>query len=233
MIQSILLYVLQAVFFIVSLVLYVFLTACLLPKILLIPGFSAAQIQDRGIKKYLFEDGRAMVCQPALDVRPYIPQYILSDNNGERFLKCKLHPGILSLKYRVLTFDVNDRPLQVLEVEDPVSTRGVAKAVPLPLNTAYVSLSLMDVNGKKVSGSPVAFSPIKLLIYLVSTVVMTVAQALMIKQALLFFADLIFAYSDTVSAHYGTTVFTALLIGTVYACFVFSTYFTKGSKLIK
>ena len=233
MIQSILLYILQAVFFIVSLILYVFLTACLLPKLLLIPSFNAAHIQDRGIKKYLFEEGRAIVCQPAPAVRAHIPQYILSDNNGERFLKCMLSPQVYSLKYRVLTFDVNDRPLQVLDVEDPVKSRGVARSVPLPLNTAYVSISVMDVNGKKLPASPVAFSRVKLLIYLASTVAMTIAEALMIKQALVFFADLIFAYTDTVPAHYGTTLFTALLIGTAYALFVISTHFTKGSKFIK
>ena len=87
MIHSILLYILQAVFFIISLVFYVFLSACLLPKLLLGPGFSATRIQDRGIKKYLFEQGRAMVCQPAPSVQMHIPQYILSDNNGERILK--------------------------------------------------------------------------------------------------------------------------------------------------
>ena len=133
----------------------------------------------------------------------------------------------------MLTFDVNDRPLQALEVDEPVNTRGISQAVPLPLNTAYVSVSVIEVNGTKATDNPICFSLIKLLIYLASTVVLTIMEALMIKQALVFFADLIFAYSNTVSVGYSTTVFTALLLGTVYACFVISTHYIKGCKITK
>ena len=233
MIQSILLYALQAVFFLISLVLYVLLTACILPHWLLGFHFSAADIKDRGVKKYLFADGRAIVYLPDPAIRTYIPQYILSDHQGERFLECMLNPTICSLRYRVLPFDAQDRPLPVLEVEDPVSTRGISKILPLPLNTAYVTIFLLDVNGKEFKNSLLNYSLIKLAAYGISTIVLTILEALMIKQCLLYFADLMFAYSDMVASGYFFTVFTAAIVGALYALIVLITHFIKGSRIRK
>jgi hypothetical protein len=233
MIQSIMLFVLQSVFFLISLVLYVFLTACVLPCFLLKFQFSATTIRDRGIKKYLFENGRAIVYLPDPAIRSYIPQYILSDNNGERFLKCLLNPEVFSLHYYVFSFDAQDRPVQVLEVEDPIPTRGVSKAVPLPLNTSYVTISLKNVNGKTFQSNKLGYSMIKMLVYLAITVTLTILEALMIKQGMLYLADLLFAYSDMASPNYGATLFTAMAIGIVYALIVVSTRFIKGSRINK
>ena len=233
MIQIILLYILQAVFFILSLVLYVFLTACFLPHNLLAFRFDATKIKDRGIKRYLFQNGRAIVYLPERHIRPYIPQYILSDNNGERFLKCMLHPSIRSVHYRVFPFDANDQPLQVLDVEDPARTPGLSLSVPLPLNTAYVSISLLEVNDKTFHSDVLRYSPVKMLVYLVTTIVLTVLEGHLFQQCLLFLADLLFAYSDVVTLGYGFCLFAAVIIGALYALIVLYTHFIKGSRIQK
>ena len=233
MVELIMTYILQAVFFVVSLILYVLLTACILPRLLLVPSFSAANIKDRGIQKYLYKEGRAIVYQPATAIRPYIPQYILSHNNGERFLKCMLHPHILSVRYRVLTFDSNNRPLQALEVEDPVKHTGLSAAVPLPLNTAFVSLCLLEVNGTTFRDSSVGLSRIKSLLYALLTIALTVPVAFSLQKDLFFLADLIFGYSQVVTPSYRTAIFSALVLGSVYACFVMSTHRTKGNKSVR
>jgi hypothetical protein len=195
--------------------------------------FQASQLGDRGLKKYLFPQGRAMVCQPASSSRAYIPQYILSDNNGERFLKCQLDPSVRSLRFRVFPFDANDRLLQVMEVEDPVHNPGLSTTVPLPLNTAYVSLGLLEVNDKSFSCNMLEYSVVKMLIYLSSTVLMTLLEGLMIQQCLLYFAELFFAYSSVVKGGYGYTLFLSVIIGIVYALCVLRTHFIKGSRIQK
>lgn len=232
MVQLIMTYTLQAVFFVVSLILYVLLTACILPKVLLTPTFSVANIKDRGIRKYLYEEGRAIVYQPATPMRPYIPQYILSQNNQERFLQCKLNPQIGSVKYRVLTFDRNNRPLQALEVEDPVATVGLCAAVPLPMDTAFVSIRLTEVNGTAFRDDSVGFSKIKLPIYLVSTIALTIAIAFPLQKVLLYCADLLFGYSQIAEYSSGAIFSPALVLGTVYALLVVLSHRVKGSKLL-
>lgn len=232
-ISSILFYLVAAVFFLVSLVLYVLLTACILPRLLLGYRFSPDNMRDRGVKKYLFENGRAIVCLPDPELRPYIPQYILSDHSGERFLKCMLQSGIFSLHYYVFAFDANDRQIQVLEVKDPVPVPGSSKAVALPLNTAYVTLSLINVNGKKFKNNKFWYPMVKIIAYLASTVALTIAEALMITTGMLYIADLLFDYSQLVSFSYGSTLTTAIILGGVYALIVLRTHMIKGSRICK
>ncbi|MBQ8409089.1 MAG: hypothetical protein IJY39_09540 [Clostridia bacterium] len=247
MIESIMTYIADAIFLIVSLILYVFVTACLLPKILLVPTCNASSVKDRGIKKYIFEQGRAIVYQPAVAERRYVSQYILSDNAGERFLKCKLDQRIRSLKYRVLTFDANDKPLDILDVEEPVTSPGYAKAVPLPLNTAYVSVSVKEVNGTRVAyHKSVSYSLIKLAIYFAVTVILTVIEALLLNRVIVFLANLIFgllriplppdlnlSFIEIIAPNNSYAVFTALLLGSAYAALVLLTHYSKDIKIVK
>lgn len=234
LVQPIIDSIFQAVILICSPILYVFLTARLLPKFLLIPSASALHIKDRGVKRQLFSQGRAIVCQPAVDMRAYIPQYILSDNDGQRFLKCKLDDRIKAIRYRVLPFDVNDRPLTILEVEEPILHPGTASAVSLPLNTAYVSLCVQEVNGVKLpSDGNVGFCRTKVLAYGLSTLLLTVVEAFALKQALASFASLIFAYCGTASADFGKILLPAILLGAVYAGFVFYLQYTRDRKFVR
>ena len=234
MIQSIFVYILQGLVFLLLPTIYVFLTACLLPRLLLKPHFGPEGIKDRGLQRYLFENGRAITYQPDPAILDYMPQYILSDNNGERFLKCKLDERVQSIAYRVLTFDANDRPLEVLKVEDPVQNSGTTRSVPLPLRTAYVSIDILQVNGIKIpSLHPINLRKRNVVIYVAITSLMTALMLLPLRQALLLAADLLFAYTDTVGSKGTIGIFAALLLGAVYAGIVFLTHFVKGSKLNK
>ena len=234
MIQSIIVYILQGIVFLLLPIIYVFLTACLLPRLLLKPHFSPEDIKDRGLQRYLFDTGRAIAYQPDPALQVYMPQYILSDNNGERFLKCKLDERVQSIVYRVLTFDADDCPLEVLEVEDPIRISGITRSVPLPLRTAYVSVDILQVNGVKISPMHhIGLRKPNAAIYAGSTIFMTVMMFLPLRRVLLLAADLLFAYTDTVGGKGGLGIFTALLLGTVYAGIVLLSHLVKGSKLTK
>lgn len=234
MIETVLNYFAGAIILILSLILYVFFTACLLPKLLLIPKFRSADTGDRGIKKYLYEDGRAIVYEPTAQVRKHIPQYILSDNAGERFLKCKLDQRIRSIRYVVIAFDASGKVLDILNVSDPVENTGMAKAVPLPLSTAYVTLSVNEVNGVRMKSDRfLQLSVIKLAGFVLAALSFTVAEALLLKNTFLFFADFIMSYSKKVVIDNTYTIATALLIGLVYAAIVVCTYYSKHVKIAK
>ena len=137
------------------------------------------------------------------------------------------------MRYRIFPFDANDRPLQVLDVEDPVRTPGYSHSVPLPLSTAYISITPLEINDKPFRAARLHYSAVKILIYLLSTAILTLLEGLMFQQCLIFMADLLFRYSDVVSVGYGYTLFRALGIGTVYALIVLFTHFIKGSRIVQ
>ena len=234
MIDAIVSYVLLGVLVFASLLLYVFSISCLLPHFLLKLQGQAKDIRDRGVRKYLFEQGRAIVYEPAFAIRKYISQYILSTQNGERFLTCKINRRVTSLQYSVSVFDADDRLLTVLDVSDPVDIPEMGRAVPLPYNTAYVSVSVKEVNGMAVaSHAPLSLSWIRIGIFALCTVVLTVIEALVVKSVLRFFADLLFSYSDKATVGNGYTVFTAILIGIFYAALVLLIHHSRDIKYVK
>lgn len=224
----------HAVVLICSPILFIFLIARLMPRYWLTPTSDPLHIKDRGIQKFLFPQGRAIVYQPSVDIRPYIPQYILSDNDGQRFLKCNLDTRIKAIRYRILPFDADDRPLPILEIEDPVYSPGISHAVPLPMNTAYVSICLQEVNGARFSANGnVGLSLKKVAAYGLTTLILTVLESYALKQSLVFFANLIFGYWGVATLDFGRILLPALLLGILCAALVFFCQYSKDQKFIK
>ncbi len=215
-------------------VFYVYLTARALPRRLLVPHADSAAIKDRGVRKYLFPNGRAITYLSGTSVRPYIPQYIVSDHDGRRFLKCKLDKQVRSIRYRILPFDVNNHPLDILEVADPVTVAGVTSAVSLPSNTAYISLSVQEVNGEEISGpSVVGFSPVKVGIFGAAVVFLTLLEAYLLGNSI---ANLLHGFLpdlEGISQNYPSMILPAFLLAVVYAAAVFFFQFTQDRKFLK
>lgn len=249
MVGTILSYVAQGVFLLISLILYVLLISCVLPRLLLTVTVDPADVRDRGIKKYLFKNGRAIVYEPAIEARRYIQQYILSDHNGERFLKCKLDSRVRALKYRVVAFSADDSMLTVVDVEEPVYDAGISKAVPLPINTAYVSICVHEVNGVQVENRPIVRrSLIKTGAFVLSTVLLTVIEALMVKKTAVFVLNMILNcygksmntvmnsflhYTENITFSNSYAVFTAILIGLCYSVIVLLSHYSRHTKYVK
>lgn len=214
-------------------VFYVILTARVLPKQLLIPQAQLSRIQDRGIARYTHPQGRSIVYQPSPAAKTHIPQYVLSDRDGQRFLECKLSPQVQHIQYRIFPFDVHDRPLQCLEVDDPVSVPGISRAVSLPGNTAYVSISVQQVNGSRIpDDGKLAFSWIRVFLYALSVVLLTLLLADIMQQAMFTLLSGIFP-DLLVSAEEHGTATPAFLLGAAYAGIVFFCQFKQVRKSAK
>lgn len=212
---------------------YVFVTARLLPRLLLTPKARADEVSDRGLRRYTFQDGRAIVYQPAPAHRQYIRQYILSEHNGTRFLQCQTDERIFSIKYRILPFDEQDRPLDILDVEDPIfnTDNGKPRPVPLPPRTAYVSVEVQAVNDVNVYDSTQAgFSLKSTAIYGAAVAVLTMALALVIMSLLVFYTNLIFAAWGTATLRFGKLFFPSMGLGLAYAILVFGHRFFRERR---
>jgi hypothetical protein len=221
-------YVAGAIILLVSLPAYVYLISCILPSLLIKPMYNSGKIRDRGIKKCIFENGRAIVYNPDINIKKYVDQYVLFDDGEKKCLQCKVDDSVSDIKLRILTFDACDKPLGVFIARDYFLGKNTTGVIELPIETAYVSVEVVEINSKRVFlETKVSFSAIRLALYTLSSVIMTVAEAMFIKIALLMLADKFFDYSNAVGAGNAFTVFTAILIGFVSSVLIILSYNSK------
>ena len=131
-----------------SAILYVFLITRILPHLMLRPQYDLSVLHERGIRKYVFRKGRAIVYEPSVQASRFINQYILSCNDGEKYIKCKLDPRVEAIKLDVVAMDANDKVISVVQIAEPILDQGYTRGAILPHNTSYVSVIVKEVNGR-------------------------------------------------------------------------------------
>lgn len=216
-----------------GILLYIFAISCLLPKIFLRPSKANACPRSRGIKKYSFENGRAIVYEPSLNVREYFHQYILSENGGDKFIKCKIDTRVKNARYTVIPIDANGKVLDIIDVEEMITVSGYTKAIILPRETSYVNLILKEVNGFMIGGrDKVIFSGVAIFKYIACSTVLSAIVSLVIKIATVTLWDkvvnLSFLYRQP--NNFIPLVIGALL-GAVYACIMCIPYIHGESSV--
>ena len=145
MLDLIISYLAKGLILIAGLYMYVYWMAYILPHALLRQEKKLPT--DRGLKKYSYTDGRAIVYQPTSAVQPYISQYILSSNQGEKYIQCKIDESITSLKYEVQAFDHRHRCMHTVEIEETeIQQPGYTRAARLSAETSYVNVTVCAVN---------------------------------------------------------------------------------------
>ena len=132
-----------------SISVYVFLISRVLPDLLLKPLYDDSRDGDRGLRRYTFEGGRAILYEPSAPYRKYLKQYILSANGNEKYIKCKFADRVNAVRYEVIAFDSNDRMIDTVCIEEHIlkEKENISGAAMLPRQTAYVRVLLYSVNG--------------------------------------------------------------------------------------
>lgn len=191
-----------------------------LPKLFLKNRYAINEPYDRGLKKYKLQDsGCAIVYEPSLEVRKYIRQYILTNQYGEKKIKCKIRPNIKFLDYDIVLFNNLNEAFLVLNTKDMIQDSGYTQEVALPKETSYVTILLNQVDGRKfkqydgvkVSASHMAW-------YIISCIGFSVAVAFCMKLSLSCLFGGLFRYSFMTG--WGSNVTTAVssvLIGAIGA----------------
>lgn len=225
----------QIIIFIFSIVLYVCLVSKILPFFLLKPGYKVDNIGDRGLKKYSFENGRAIAYEPSHQAKKYINQYVLSSNNRDKYIKCRIDKRIFSIRYDVVAFDSSDKVITTVQVSEQISTAGISRAAILPAKTAYVTVVVKEVNGCLASDSPkMLFSGIKLASFAASCIALTVIEYLIIRAGILFFADSFFSYSEKFGSSFSIlSLALAAAVGLGLAAVIFLFHRTKDTWISK
>lgn len=171
------------VFLLVAAVLYFAAMMWLLPKAFLKSKYSFNASCDRGIKKYKLDTGGyAIVYEPQPSTRKYVKQYVVSEQDGKKQLKCKINKEIFYLDFEVFLFDSLYRVFDVLHVCDLIETPEYTKEIEIPSQTAYVSIFLNRVDNKVINKKPRVKLSLKSVIgFWICSTLLTVAFAFAVK----------------------------------------------------
>jgi hypothetical protein len=218
MVDSIMAYVAYALLFIVSLFIYVLLVSCVFPRLLDTEGKAFTEL-DRGIKRYTFPNGRAIVYETVGDTARYVKKYVLSAIDGQKYISCSVDKKIASLEYEVTAYGADDGQIETVEVKEKLGVDGRTAELLLPLDTAYVSIRLLKVDGVYPDAKANKLDAMAIVTYVALTVATTAGELFTIKKLLVDIFELTLRFSKTVpDAGYGFTLLTALLAGAVVAC---------------
>lgn len=216
--------IVQIVAAIMSIKLYVFLAAQIWPSMFLRPQYRSSVEGDRGIKRYVFRGGKAILYEPCLMYRKHLKQYILSENGKEKYIKCQFSPSVYYVVYDVVAFDSLDRVIDTVRVrEDILSSRHhVSKASMLPEHTAYVKVVLRAVNHAVAESEKLFYvSAFSVIGFTMCVTVGLVAEMVLLRWILVSLAELFFSYSSF-ATEYGdlAAVACAVVAGPILAALI-------------
>lgn len=177
MINNILFLVGNIFTFILSVILYVYLTSRALPDICVRWANPKKKMGDRGLRKYTFPEGRGVVYEPELKMRRFIRQYALICYKNNKYLKCYLNPKIRFVKYDVMVYGPAGELLDIIAVTERVTNEKYSKAVPLHKDTSYVNVILRMADDMYKSGEAViSYSKASLAVLTVLVALSTIGE---------------------------------------------------------
>ena len=132
--------------FFISAGLYKFLLTKTIPQITLKHKSVGENTKDRGIKKYTFEDGRAVIYEPEFEFRGYVSQYMLFSKNNNKYIRCRVNTCVRHLRYDVIAYNNKHKVLDVVGVEERLNNQKYTESVLLPPETSYVRFVLRCVD---------------------------------------------------------------------------------------
>ena len=203
----------------VGISMYVFLVSSVLPDLLLKPLYNDSKEGDRGIRRYTFEGGRAIVYEPSAPYRKYLKQYILSVNGNERYIKCKFAEQVNAVRYEVIAFDKNDCLLDTVRIEEHIfeDKENISNAAMLPMQTAYVKVLLRSVNGVILENEKCFYVPAFRKWGFIGAVTLGLVGIMtLVRAVLVMLGDLLFNYSAIASGYGGLfSVICAMVFGLI------------------
>lgn len=193
---------------------YVFIVSRFMPHFLFDPDCKKMKMVDRGLKKYIFPEGRGVLYEPDMKYRRYINKYLLFEYKGKKYIKCRIADDVDSLRYEVALFDNKNRLIKIVDVAENIVNRCETKSTPIPQNTSYASIVLKKVNETQGFDTLKSFSIKKISIFSLITVAMTVAYGLLIRRLILFVDS---SFGGNFAMNIGVNVISSLMIGVLVA----------------
>ena len=133
---------------------YLWLLAKIVPKYLMRIEYDASYGLGRGLKKYTYPEGRAVVYEPHPSVRKYLNKQLLFTLDGYKYVQFKLDRAVKSYSAEVLCFDNKNKVIDLLYISEGDVPAALSCPVRLPHKTSYVATVLKSVNKKQIDSPP-------------------------------------------------------------------------------
>ena len=149
-------YVAKALVLVLSMILYVYLFSRVVPRFIMKLKMVDENTRDRGLKKFVYPNGRCILYETELSARRYVGSYALYTEDGYKYIKCKVADDVGFLKYDVYAFDNQNNIIDIIEVMEYIDKERYTSALSLPPDTSYVRFVLRAVDKKYFSSKVLA-----------------------------------------------------------------------------
>ena len=228
-IRSILLFVL----IILEFILFFVLVGTAAPKILT-SYCSVKKTSDRGLKKFVYPDGRAIAYEPHPSVRKYVPSYLLFTEDGYKYISCKLDESVNKIKYSVVMFNNRNRVIDVIDAFETKITSSVTTPVMLHQDTSYVALVPDTVNKTRLKHPAVLCCHAwQLAVYAVAVGTLSFLQMFFLKKMVAAYDTMWFGIGIADGVPTESFIFPALMMAAIAAFIAFRHNRKKGVRWSK
>ncbi|MBR6745588.1 MAG: hypothetical protein IKM00_10305 [Clostridia bacterium] len=193
----------RAVEAICAVTVYLFLIVRVLPDLLLSPRVRTLAEGDRGIRRYVYENGRAILYEPSASDRIYMKRYLLSVHGGtahgeKKYMQCQFDERVEEVSYEATALDSRGRRIATARASEKLAAErnGISRPLLLPARTAYAKVSVRAVNGEALALSVPAS---RARIFSAVTALGLCALMLMLRSILVSVAERLFGYADPAS----------------------------------
>lgn len=221
------------VLFLFELLLYMISISTILPKCTLWTRYTLKKSNDRGVKKYIYPNGRGVAYEPHPKMRKYINRYLLFTDNGYKYIKCKLDKNVNSLNYSVVMFNNQNKIIDVIDVNEKIISGSETKEILIHQDTSYASLVLNSVNGEVFDHEPIIFCRMwNLLLYGFGVSAVSLFQLWISFTAVNEFLKSTFSLG-VVNVGISTFIVPSLIIGILAGAIAYVNYRAKGIRWTK
>ena len=154
--EVILAYVAKSLVLVMSMILYIYLFSRVVPRFIMKLKMVKENTRDRGLKRFVYPNGRCILYETELSARRYVGGYALYTEDGYKYIKCKVADDVSLLKYDVYAFDNHDNIIDIIEVTETVDNDRYTSALSLPPDTSYVRFVLRAADKKYLSNKVLA-----------------------------------------------------------------------------
>jgi hypothetical protein len=175
-IELLIAYIAKGLTLLISIILYVYLFSAVIPNFIMRLRVKRENTRDRGIKKFVYPNGRCVLYETELSIRKFISNYALYTEDGYKYIKCKAVHGVSALRYDIYAFDVRNKLIDIIGISEVLGADDYTESVPLPPETSYVRFVLRKADDKYYSNQILLdYSSMR---YVICAIVVALATAL-------------------------------------------------------
>ena len=146
-------YIVVACLSLLSVLLYVTLMTNVYPRHITRLRCSYNENMGRGLKKYVYPEGRGILYEPYPSARKYVRHYLLFTAEGYKYFKCSLDNAVRKIGYSVVMMNNRSEIIDVLTVKETIGTKPETDSLLLHPDTSYVAFTLNSVGNRTLINS--------------------------------------------------------------------------------